>query len=326
MGEEPLLLGAIEAGGTKFLCGIADRNGRVLARTRIATTTPEETLGAAAAFFSENIARHGRLAAFSIGSFGPLSLNPVAADYGAITSTPKAGWQDVDLLGHFSATIDAPMALDTDVNCAAVGERLFGSGRGLDTFCYVTVGTGIGVGLLVGGAPHGGANHPEAGHIRLPRAPGDHDFPGACPFHGDCLEGLASGPAMRARWGAAAETLPVNHPAWDVEADYLAGLCATLTYIVRPDRIILGGGVMESHLMHARVRRALISKLAGYDASMRALDMENYIVSPSAGPSAGLTGAFALAYRMATRQWPMHWEAAAPDSLMAPSMTEFANA
>lgn len=326
MVDEPLLLGAVEAGGTKLLCGVADRNGRVVAHRRIPTTTPDQTLGAASAFFSESIAGHGPLSAFSIGSFGPLSLSPIASDYGSITSTPKASWQGVDLLGHFRRTIDAPMALDTDVNCAAVGERLFGSGRGLDTFCYVTVGTGIGVGLLVGGAPHGGANHPEAGHIRLPRAPGDDDFAGICPFHGDCLEGLACGPAMKARWGAAAETLPADHPAWDIEADYLAGLCATLTYIVRPDRIILGGGVMESHLMHARVRRALIGKLAGYDASMRAIDMDDYVVPPTAGPSAGLTGAFALAYRTVTRQWPMHWGATAPGSLMAPSITEFANA
>ena len=197
------MLGAIEAGGTKFLCGIADRDGRVLAHERIATTAPAETLGAASDFFARNIAQHGLLSAFSIGSFGPLSLNPVASDFGSITSTPKQGWQDVDLLGHFRRTIAAPMVLDTDVNCAAVGERLFGSGRGLDTFCYVTVGTGIGVGLLIGGAPHGGANHPEAGHIRLPRAPGDQDFAGICPFHGDCLEGLACGPAMKARWGVA---------------------------------------------------------------------------------------------------------------------------
>ncbi|AHE53213.1 hypothetical protein NX02_07435 [Sphingomonas sanxanigenens DSM 19645 = NX02] len=252
------------------------------------------------------------MSAFSIGSFGPLSLNPIAPDYGCITSTPKAGWENNDLLGHFSRLIDAPMALDTDVNCAAVGERLFGSGRGLDTFCYVTVGTGIGVGLLVDGAPHGGANHPEAGHIRLPRAAGDEVFPGICPFHGDCLEGLASGPAMRARWNMPGEHLPPDHPGWEIEADYLAGLCATLTYIVRPDRIIIGGGVMESPGMYGRVRRALTTKLAGYDASMRTLQMDDYIAAPTAGSSAGLTGALALAYRTATRQWPMHWSVRLP--------------
>ena len=303
---DALLFGGIEAGGTKFLCAVADRDGATLMQTRIPTTTPAETLGAASAFFSEAARQHGPLSALSIGSFGPLSLNTVAPDYGCITSTPKAGWQNVDLVAHFRRTISAPMALDTDVNCAAVGERLFGSGQGLDTFCYVTVGTGIGVGLLINGAPHGGANHPEAGHIKLPRAPGDDQFAGICPYHGDCLEGLACGPAMQARWGVPAETLPSDHPAWDIEADYLAGLCATLTYTVRPDRIIIGGGVMQPQ-MYGRVRRALTEKLAGYDASMRSIDMDDYVAAPTAGPSAGLTGSLALAYRTATRQWPMHW-------------------
>jgi fructokinase len=305
--HDDILLGGIEAGGTKVLCAVADHDGRVLADVRIPTTTPAETLGAASAFFEQAIRERGPLAALAIGSFGPLSLNPVASDYGSITSTPKAGWQNVDLLGHFRRSLHVPMSLDTDVNAAAVGERLFGSGQGLDTFCYVTVGTGIGVGLLVDGAPHGGANHPEAGHIRLPRAPGDESFAGICPYHGDCLEGLASGPAMKARWGQAAETLPPDHPGWDIEADYLAGLCATLTYTVRPDRIILGGGIMQNPTMYGRVRGALLTKLAGYDASMRGIDMDEYVVAPSAGPSAGLTGALALAYRAATSQWPMHW-------------------
>ncbi|MFE8583675.1 ROK family protein [Sphingomonas sp. NCPPB 2930] len=311
MVTEPLLLGGIEAGGTKFLCAVADRDRTILAETRIATTTPAETLGAASAFFREAQRVHGDLSALSVGSFGPLSLNPLSADYGSITSTPKPGWENVDLLGHLRRMTDAPMTLDTDVNCAAVGERLFGSGQGLDSFCYVTIGTGIGVGLLIGGAPHGGANHPEAGHIMVPRAPGDDAFEGICPFHGDCLEGLASGPAMRARWGMPAERLPADHPAWDIEADYIAALCATLTYVVRPDRIIVGGGVMQPQ-MYPRVRSALFAKLAGYDASMRAIDMDQYVAAPTAGASAGLTGALALAYRTATRQWPMHWRMAEP--------------
>lgn len=324
MNEERLTLGAIEAGGTKFLCGLSDRDGNMLSETRLPTTTPQETLAAATEFFDRGIQAFGALSAFSIGSFGPLSLNPNANDYGSITSTPKQGWQDVNLLAHFRRTISAPMTLDTDVNCAAVGERLFGSGRGLDTFCYVTVGTGIGVGLMVGGSPHGGANHPEAGHIRLPRALGDDTFAGICPYHGDCLEGLACGPAMQARWGVTAEDLPSDHPGWTIEADYLAGLCATLTYIVRPDRVILGGGVMESPRMYDRVRDALLDKLAGYDTSMRSIDMSDYIVKPTAGPSAGLTGALALAYRTARRQWPMHW--AIGPQIPAPSSSEAVNA
>lgn len=305
--SDAFLIGAIEAGGTKFLCGIADRAGTIIDQCRIPTTTPEETLGAATAFFQQGRARRGRLAAFSIGSFGPLSLNPNAQDYGSITSTPKRGWQNTDMLRHFGGTIDAPITLDTDVNCAAVGEHLFGSGRGLDNFCYVTVGTGIGVGVFISGAPHGGANHPEAGHIRLPRAPGDSDFPGLCPFHGDCVEGLASGPAMRERWGTPGETLPPDHPGWEIEADYLAGLSANLTYIVRPDRIILGGGVMASQSLYRRVRSALRDKLAGYDSSIGRLDMDDYVVPPTAGASAGLTGALAIGYHRVMREWPMHW-------------------
>lgn len=301
------LLGGIEAGGTKFLCGVTDMDGNMIAETRVPTTRPDETLSAVDAFFARTADRHGPIAVLSIGSFGPLSLQVTADDYGAITSTPKLAWQNVNLLRHFERTLGVPMALDTDVNCAAVGEHLFGSGRGRDTFCYVTVGTGIGVGLLVNGAPHGGANHPEAGHIRLPRAPGDDVFVGTCPFHGDCLEGMASGPAMLARWGIPAEQLPGDHPGWAIAADYLAGLCATLTYIVRPDRIILGGGVLQRDGMHTLVRDALVAKLAGYDASMRDIDMASYVVAPTAGTSAGLIGALALAYRKVTRQWPAHW-------------------
>lgn len=309
--QHPLRIGGIEAGGTKFLCAVADGDGRPLAETRIATTTPHETLGAASAFFEAAIEAHGPLSSLSIGSFGPLSLNPTAADHGAITSTPKPGWQDVNLLDHFARTVGGPIALDTDVNTAAVGERLFGSGRGVQSFCYVTVGTGIGVGLFIGGAPHGGANHPEAGHIRLPRAPGDAAFAGICPFHGDCLEGLASGPAMHARWGMPAETLAPDHPGWAIEADYIAGLCATLTYVVRPDRIILGGGVMQPHLL-ALVGGALVGKLAGYDASLRAIDMDDYVAAPTAGASAGLIGALAIGYRSVTHEWPEHWQVGQP--------------
>ncbi len=316
---EPVLLGAIEAGGTKFLCAICDRDGTTLAQARIPTTTPDSTLSAVSDFFADATGRYGELSAFSIGSFGPLSLSPVATDYGCITSTPKLGWQNVDLLAHFRDTVAAPTVLDTDVNCAAVGERLFGSGQGLDTFCYVTIGTGVGVGVLINGAPHGGANHPEAGHIRLPRAPGDDQFAGICPYHGDCLEGLACGPAMQARWGVPAENLPADHPAWNIEADYLAGLCATLTYTVRPDRIIIGGGVMQPP-MYDRLRQALTEKLAGYDASMRAIDMADYVAAPTAGASAGLTGALAIAYRTATRQWPMHWAFSQTTSIEAESV------
>lgn len=301
------LLGGIEAGGTKFICGVADPDGTLLESIRIPTTSPAETLDAAAKFFEAVIPRAGSLAALSIGSFGPLSLQPEAADFGHITATPKPGWSNTDLVGHFKHRLNVPVAIDTDVNCAAVGERLFGSGRGLDTFCYVTIGTGIGVGMIVGGSPYGGANHPEAGHIRVPRAPGDEAFEGHCPFHGDCLEGLACGPAMKARWGVRPPDLPDDHPAWRIEADYIAALCTNLTYVMRPDRIILGGGVMQRAHIHRLVREALAKKLAGYDATIRGLDLESYIAEPTAGSSAGLSGALATAYRLVERRWPTHW-------------------
>jgi len=310
----PFIIGGIEAGGTKFLCGVARDDGTILEEIRIPTATPVETLTAASNFFEQAAERHGMIAALGIGSFGPLSLRSSAPDYGCITSTPKPAWQGTDLLGHFRRTLGAPMVLDTDVNAAAAGEMLFGGGRGLDSFCYVTVGTGIGVGLLIDGAPHGGANHLEAGHIRVVRAPGDAAFPGLCPYHRDCVEGMACGPAIFARWGRPAEELDDDHPAWAIEAHYIAELCATLTYTVRPDRIVLGGGVMRPP-MYGLVRKALKHKLACYDASLRDIDMMDYIARPSAGASAGFTGALALAFRHVTGRWPMHWAIGALDSL-----------
>lgn len=301
------LLGGIEAGGTKFICGVAAADGTMLETIRIPTADPAETLNAVAEFFEGVVSRAGPLAALSIGSFGPLSLCPDAADFGSITDTPKPGWSNVNLLGFLEHRLSVPISFDTDVNCAAVGERLFGNGRGLDTFCYVTVGTGIGVGTIMGGFPHGGANHPEAGHIRVPKAAGDDGFEGICPFHKDCVEGLASGPAMKARWSVRPPDLPDDHPAWAIEADYIAALCANLTYIVRPDRIILGGGVMQRSHIYRLVREALAEKLAGYDASIRKLDLEHYISEPGAGSSAALWGAVATAYRLVTKRWPTHW-------------------
>lgn len=301
------LLGGIEAGGTKFICGISDRDGDLIDTMRIPTRDPETTLRDAAEFFEAAVKRHGPLAALSLGSFGPLSLRPAAADFGHITSTPKPGWSGADLVGYFRRRLDVPVVIDTDVNCSATGEYLFGSGRGLETFCYATIGTGIGVGMIIDGKPHGGANHPEAGHIRVPRAFADLAFEGHCPFHGDCLEGLACGPAMEARWGKSASDLPDHHPAWPIEAEYIAGLCTNLTYLVRPDRIILGGGVMQRPHLYTLVRRALVVQLAGYDASIREIDLETYIAEPTAGASAGLTGALAMAYYALEGRWPTHW-------------------
>ncbi|MCJ8156885.1 ROK family protein [Sphingomonas sp. LaA6.9] len=310
-GRNEGLLAAVEAGGTKVLCAVARPDGRVLDQTRIETTTPAATLAGASAFFLNASQRHSPLAALAIGSFGPLSLDPDAPDFGTITTTPKPGWPGTDLVRHFQRTLNVPVTLDTDVNAAAVGEMLFGSAQGLDCFCYVTVGTGIGVGIVIGGAPHGGANHPEAGHMRIPRAPGDADFRGICPYHGDCLEGLAAGPAMQARWGVGTADLPHDHPGWAIEADYLAALCANLTYVLQPQRIILGGGVMQAGQLHGLVRDALYEKFSGYGLNARTHALDDYIVAPGAGAAVGLTGALAMAYRAVTGRWPEATEWAA---------------
>lgn len=292
------LLAAIEAGGTKFVCGLADREGQLIDECRIPTTTPGETLAAASAFFTAKASGIGRLKALAIGSFGPLVLERGRPDFGAIVSTPKPGWSDVNLVRHFEDALDVPVTIDTDVNSAGVGELLFGAGRGLDCFCYVTVGTGIGVGIIINGAPHGGANHPEAGHLLVRRAPGDAEFAGICPYHGDCLEGMACGPAVKARWGTPTSELSEGHQAWTFQAHYLAALCANLTYAVRPQRIIIGGGVMHRAFLYPMVRDELRRQLNGYDASVARIDMDEYIVPPGAGPSAGLLGAVAQARRL----------------------------
>ena len=306
------LLGAVEAGGTKIICAVADAGGTILERVRIPTGDDAGVaLAAVTSFFLEMQERTGALGAIGIGSFGPLSLNRAVADFGTITATAKPGWSGVDLMTPLRTALNVPLELDTDVNCAAIGEMLFGAGRGLNNLCYVTVGTGLGVGAVVGGLPFGGANHLEAGHMLLRRAPSDDGFAGICPFHGDCAEGLASGPAMRARWGRPAEDLPADHPGWDMEVDYLATLCANLTYSLRPERIILGGGVMEAPGIVARIAQRFPDVIAGYGREF--IDRRNghaYIARPGLGTLAGIYGGLALAHRALHGMWPADWTVA----------------
>ncbi len=289
------LVAAIEAGGTKFVCAVATAGGTVLAQARLATQDPETTFAAVAAFFAGERARRGPVVAAGVGSFGPLDLDPASAGFGRLTTTPKPGWAGVDMRGRVAAIVGAPTAIDTDVNCAGVAEARFGAGRGRARLCYVTVGTGIGVGIVEHGRPLGGVGHAEAGHIRVPRAPGD-GFAGLCPWHGDCLEGLAAGPAMAARWGQPAETLGDDHPGWAMAAHYLAALCVKLTYTVRPERIILGGGVAAHPLLHDRVRAAFVRLAGGYALDRCSADPATFICRPELiDPPAGLIGAIALA-------------------------------
>ncbi|MBL8140202.1 MAG: ROK family protein [Acidobacteria bacterium] len=294
------LYGAVEAGGTKFVCLVGSGPDDIRAEARFPTTTPAETLGRTFAFFREQRARHGALAAVGFGSFGPVDLDPGSPSYGRITSTPKPGWADTDIVGAARAALDVPIGFDTDVNAAAMGEWRWGAALGLDTIVYLTVGTGIGGGGLIGGRPMHGLVHPEMGHTWVPHDRAADPFAGCCPFHGDCLEGLASGPAMRARWAMAAEDLPAGHPAWRLEAHYLAYAVANFVCTLSPQRVILGGGVMTSPHVLALVREAVVSLLNGYVQVPAILDrIDDYIVAPGLGARSGVLGGLVLAEQCA---------------------------
>lgn len=289
------LFGGIEAGGTKFVCAIGSGPGDICAETRFPTTTPAETIARAIAFFREQ-APGGDLAALGIASFGPVDVNPASPTFGYITATPKPGWSHTDLAGPLRRAFGLPVGFDTDVNGAALGEHRWGAAQGLDTFIYLTIGTGVGGGGMVGGRLMHGLVHPEMGHIRLPHDWQADPFPGHCPFHGDCLEGMAAGPALEARWGQRAETFSPDHPAWALEAEYLAQALAIFICTLSPQRIILGGGVMGNTQLFPLIRRRVQEVLNGYvqaPAILAAID--DYIVPPGLGAYAGVLGAIALA-------------------------------
>ena len=293
-----MLFGAIETGGSKVVCAVGTGPEDVRERVRIPTTTPSETLAAVNGF----LVRHHRetpLAAVGVGSFGPLDLHRDSATYGYVLETPKPGWANTDLLGPIQRALKVPVSLDTDVNAAALGEHRWGAGAGLGSLVYITVGTGIGGGAVVAGRPVHGASHPEMGHLRIPRDGEADPFEGICPYHGDCLEGLASGPAMEARWGRPAESLPEDHRAWDLEAEYLAGGVANIVLILSPERIVLGGGVMKQQRLFPMIRERVVKLLRGYGVTEGIVEaIDEYIVPPALGDDSGIAGAFALA-RMA---------------------------
>lgn len=287
--------GGIECGGTKFVCATGNHNGELLARTEFPTTTPGDTLDRTSAFFR---AQPHVLTGIGIGSFGPVDLNPASPRFGYITSTPKAGWRDTDVAGAIQRATGVRVAFDTDVNAAAMGEACWGAARGLDTFLYLTVGTGFGGGGMAHGRLLHGLVHPEMGHIRVPHDRTADPFPGCCPFHGDCLEGLVSGPAIEARWGQRGETLPPGHPAWDLEARYIALGLATWICTLSPQRIILGGGVMRQAALFDCIRGQVLALLNGYIQAPEILErIGEYIVPPALGGDAGVLGAIALAAR-----------------------------
>jgi len=290
------LLGGIEGGGTKFVCAVGTGPEDIRAETRFPTTTPKETLDQAIAFFKQQELDLGALAAIGIASFGPLDPTPGSPTFGRIMPTPKPGWTNADIVSPFRAAFDIPIGFDTDVNSAALGEGRWGAGRGLDTFIYLTIGTGIGGGAVVNGNLLHGLLNPEMGHIPLPHDRVRDPFEGGCPFHKDCFEGLAAGPALEKRWGQRAETLAPDHPAWDLEAHYIA--LALMSYILTlsPQRIILGGGVVQQAHLLPLIRQKTLAALNSYVQAPALLnDIERYIITPGLGQRAGVLGAFALA-------------------------------
>ena len=282
------MIAGIELGGTKTVVAIGTAEGELLEEWRFRTTQPEATLGAAIAWLRER----GQPERIGIAAFGPVGIDPQHGNYGEILATPKPGWTGFSLTGALATAFpNATLTLDTDVNAAALAEARIGAAAGLDDVAYITIGTGIGGGIRSGGRLIHGALHPEFGHLKVPRQPGD-DFLGVCPFHGDCLEGLASGPAIDARWGKPAHELGADHPAWETEAWYLAHGILALLAIVSPARVVVGGGVSQAAGLHARIRSKLMEISAGYFPPAMTAD---YVVAPALGQNAGIRGALLLA-------------------------------
>jgi fructokinase len=285
------VFGGIETGGSKWECAIGTGPEDVRDAVTIPTTTPDETIGLAAAFFAER----EPVDAIGIGSFGPIDPRLSSPTWGQITTTPKRGWAHTDLAGEIGKRLGVPVAFDTDVNAAALGEHHWGAAVGLDTFCYITVGTGIGGGAIVNGKLLHGLLHPEFGHLRIPHDRQADPFPGTCPYHGDCWEGLAAGPAVAARWGASPEEL--HEPrVWELEAHYLGLGLVSVISVLSPQRIILGGGVLATDGLLQLVRRAVRDLVGGYiDARALDADIDDYVVPPALGRRSGVLGAIALA-------------------------------
>jgi fructokinase len=286
------MYGAIEAGGTKFVCAIGT-GPEDLETVEIPTTTPATTLDAALDFFRP---RRGELRAVGIASFGPVDLIPDSWTYGYITSTPKTGWRNFDIAGCVRKELGLPVGFDTDVNGAALGEARWGAARGLSDFVYLTVGTGVGGGAVAGGHVVHGLLHPEMGHIRIPHDRAQDPFEGVCPYHGDCLEGLASGPAIQARWNMPARELRPEHPGIALEARYLALGLSNFVTTLSPQRIVMGGGVMKQSKLFPLIRQELLRLLNGYIQAREVTDcIDRFVVPAALRERAGVLGAIVLA-------------------------------
>lgn len=282
------MLGSIEAGGTKFVCAIGDEKGNIVERISIPTTVPEETMPQVIDFFKKY-----EVNAIGIGSFGPIDVNRESATYGNITSTPKVGWRDYPLVQTIKEAFPVPVGFNTDVNAAALGEATYGAAKGLDSCLYITVGTGIGAGAVVNGNLLQGHSHPEMGHILVRRHPED-PYQGKCPYHHDCLEGLAAGPAIEARWGDKGVNLVDRKEVWELEGYYIAQALMQYILIVSPKKIILGGGVMHQEQVFTYVYKYLDELLNDY---VTLPELSEYIVSPGLGDNAGTVGSLLLAHQ-----------------------------
>jgi fructokinase len=291
--REQSLFGGIEAGGTKFVCAVGSGPEHIVDETRFPTTTPAETLQRAIDFFAPHA---GQLRGIGLGAFGPIDLDPASPTYGHVTTTPKPGWANTNILSLLRDGLRLPVAMNMDVVVAALGEAAWGASRDDHCSLYLTIGTGIGGGFIVDGRPHRGLVPLEMGHIRLPRDAKRDPFAGACPYHGDCFEGLASGPAIQARLGQRGETLANDAPFWDLEAEYIAYALTNYILALAPERIIIGGGIMQRDFMFPAVRRKTQELLNGYvhhEAILKRID--KYIVPPALGNRSGALGAIALA-------------------------------
>jgi fructokinase len=280
------LVGGIEAGGTKFVCLVGNGPDDIRSEIRYPTTTPQETIGRAIDYFKQQADQLGQpIEAIGIACFGPIDLNLSSPTYGSITSTPKPGWANTDVVTPIH-----------DALGVGIGEGTWGAARGLSDYIYLTIGTGIGGGVIINGKPVHGLVHPEIGHMRLAHDWQRDPFAGICPFHGDCLEGMACGPALEKRWGQPAYTLPADHPAWELEAEYLALAVQNLVVTTSPQKVILGGGVMEQPQLFPTLRRRVVELLNGYVRSAQILEhIDEYIVPPALGNRAGGLGAIATA-------------------------------
>ena len=298
------LYGGIEAGGTKFVCVVASGPGHIVDEIRFMTTLPEETLGRAIQFFQPFVSS-GQIDTVGVASFGPVDLNRESSTFGYITNTPKPGWSHTNVLGILRGALHAKVAFDMDVNAAALGEYLWGASKGSDPCLYLTIGTGIGGGYIVGGRPLVGLLNLEMGHIRIPHSREQDPFLGICPFHDDCFEGLASGPAIEKRLGVKGALIPEKDPFWNLEADYIAAALTNYILTLSPMKIVLGGGVMQRGFLFPKIRWRVRELLNGYVANKNLLEnIEDYIVPPGLGNQSGSLGAIALAMQFKENDAP----------------------